>query len=82
MQRLTKWQRNDKTRKGKTMKYEPKTKTYKGYTLRYCWCGYPTMMWMVYLHDGWLTTKKTLAESKAFVNELEEVLNAPLLDRL
>lgn len=54
------------------MKYEPKTKTYKGYTLRYCWCGYPTMMWMVYLHDGWLTTKRTLAESKAFVNELKK----------
>lgn len=64
------------------MKYEPKTKTYKGYTLRYCWCGYPTMMWMVYLYDEWLATKRTLAESKAFINELEEVLNDPLLDRV
>jgi hypothetical protein len=31
------------------MKYEPKTKTYKGYTLHYCWCGYPTMMWVIYI---------------------------------
>lgn len=59
---------------------EPRTIQYKGYTLRYCWCGYPTMMWMVYWGNEWLCTRKTLKDAKAFVDELEEILNDPLFD--
>ena len=48
----------------------PKSAFYKGYKLRYCWCGYPTMRWMVLIFfDDWQTTCDTLLEAKIWVEE-------------
>lgn len=48
----------------------PKSAFYKGYKLRYCWCGYPTMRWMVLnFFDDWQTTCDTLLEAKIWVEE-------------
>lgn len=39
---------------------KPETKTYRGFILRKCWCGYPEMRWMIYFGDKWKATAKTL----------------------
>ena len=57
----------------------PMTKSYKGYTISKCYCGYPEMRWMVYWGMDYLATRRTLADAKAFVRELEEIFNDPLL---
>ena len=47
------------------MKNEPKAIRYKSHILRYCWCGYPEMRWMVYdYQDRWISTHKTLKQAK------------------
>ena len=42
----------------------PETKSYRGFTLRKCWCGYPEMRWMIYRSDKWRGTSKTLQQAK------------------
>ena len=42
----------------------PETKSYRGFTLRKCWCGYPEMRWMIYRSDKWRGTAKTLQQAK------------------
>ena len=42
----------------------PETKSYRGFTLRKCWCGYPEMRWMIFRADKWRGTAKTLQQAK------------------
>ena len=54
------------------MKNEPKTIRYKNHILRYCWCGYPEMAWMVYdLTDKWISVHKTIEQARHSIDEME-----------
>jgi hypothetical protein len=43
---------------------KPETKSYRGFTLHKCWCGYPEMRWMIFYGDKWRATTKTLIGAK------------------
>lgn len=42
----------------------PETKSYRGFTLRKCWCGYPEMRWMIFRSHKWIGTARTLGGAK------------------
>ena len=45
-------------------------KTYKGYDLNLCWCGYPQTMWLVTNGRKWVGTFLHLTQAKEHINNL------------
>ena len=45
------------------------TRTYKGFTLYHCHCGYRKMAWIIFFGYTYKDVAKTLKDAKEMVNE-------------
>ena len=58
-------------------KQRPKSRLYKNYLLKLCWCGYAEMRWMVYwFSDQCLATFKTLKQAKKWIDHKVSAMDA------
>ena len=46
------------------------TRTYKGFTLYHCHCGFPKMAWVIFWGNTYKGVAKTLKDAKEQVNEI------------
>lgn len=47
-------------------------KSYKGYDLHLCWCGYPQTRWLVMNGSTWVGTFMRLKDAKEHINKLNQ----------